>query len=233
MIANAADWDPSVVKLRWMPAHTAWANIPRGSTTKSERQGLILRIDWQCNIALDALAKNAAEKHRMEWRVRNKMRKTRIYTRSVRCRLGAVTWASQSITKHSTLEDGTTRSVTVRDSIGKPAGNAPRKFAKKIPIKKADHTKNSAPSDAIPSALPKCAENGKALECNTITGGPDECKWAAVAEVGDKLFQACESLEARITIGKRKALPANRKRRLRPAASGNTAVAPACAKTVS
>ena len=224
IIANAVDWDDDAINLRWMPAHTAWANIPKGNGTPTGKPGHISRIDWQCNRAVDLLAKIAAAKLRTDWATRNKLHKSRIYTKSVRCRLGAVTWASQSITQPTTLDDGTTRMTTKRDSVGKPAGNAPRRLAKKRSRKTQDQPSSPTPAEISPPGA------------KTVTAAeePPQNEWAAVAVASDKLLQACKRHETRMTtcrkIAQTQARSAPRKRKCPHPSVESTTDAPRRAK---
>ena len=187
MIANAVDWDQSGISLRWIPAHTAWANSGKDTNARGDR---ISRLDWQCNRAVDTLAKLAAERHRTDWRTRSRLQKTRNYTRTVRSRLGAVTWASQNISKEVPTDDGTKKVCMTRDSVGKLAGNAPRRLAKKRVA-----TGKAAPLVAHPSAR-QCADDDslRKMDPNALTS--PLLQWDNVAAASDKLLQACKSRDA-------------------------------------
>jgi hypothetical protein len=200
--ANAADWDPNAVPLRWIPAHRSWASvssqtpIPLWSLGCSGSHGGVAfsRIDWQCNRAVDLLAKISAQRHRTDWATRNKLRKAKEYTRSVRSRLGQITWASPSTTKWRVQDDGSSRAVTVRDSVGKPARNAPRGIAKKRPKStKKPKQDTAAPPIGTPAA---CPADANCLASEHPPAQHSVPPWADISCASDKLLAACRRTES-------------------------------------
>ena len=199
IIANAADWDHSAVPLRWIPAHRSWASvnphtpIPSWSLGRSDSHSnkVFSRIDWQCNRAVDLLAKSAAQRHRTDAATRARLRSTRAYTRAVRARLGQVTWASQSTTKWCVQENGSTKAITVRDSMGKPAGNAPRALARKRPRATPPPGPEAAPPAEV-SAVPAACPTDSRQDPTQLGSLP----WAEVSYASDRVLAACRRIDS-------------------------------------
>ena len=121
-IERAADGCAEYIKLKWVPAHCSWQQARKGVGSKAR---YISPIEWQCNRAVDELAKKAAALRRAPASVREALASTRQYALDKRARLGAVTYASQNYEYFSTDADGGTVTHKRRDSTGKPPGNLP------------------------------------------------------------------------------------------------------------
>ena len=94
MIQNACDGDYEAVNLLWVPAHNTWEQAQK---VRGSNGAYMSQLDWQGNRAVDFLAKIATQRGRTPWQYRRRLREYREYSIARRARLGAVTWASQSV----------------------------------------------------------------------------------------------------------------------------------------
>ena len=147
----------------------------------------------------------AAKRHRAPWLARERLQKSRDYHRYCRSRLGAVTWASQSVTSTRQNADGSTSIVTIRDSVGKPAGNAPRHLRKKRRVQPTCPPQPQAPP--LPQQVSQAAVEEDSGD-----------KWDNVIEVSEKLLRAYQSYDGRVhNSPARKKRPAELLSREKPA----------------
>ena len=175
-IMQAVDGDASRIALRWIPAHASWQKVRQ---TQRDGSARISPLEWQCNRAVDELAKYAASSRRTSNAFRRSIERARQTALHYRARLGAVTWAAQNYEVCSINEDGTVSRTVRRDSIGKQAGNAPPQHRKE---RKADVAVPDLPKAAPPPA--------------NASVGSDAPRLSAASAV-DQLFKAVRRKFAR------------------------------------
>ena len=124
-IFNALDGEEKCDWLTWMPAHCTVAEAAK--KRKSDGSAVTL-TDLRANDAADALAKSAAMSHRAPERVRKTIARSRRTIKYGRALLGRVTYASQNHEVRTMNTDGEVVTSVIRDSQGKPPGNAPKAF---------------------------------------------------------------------------------------------------------
>ena len=121
-IFSALDEDPdSIQNIKWIPAHKSRSMI--GVAEKSDGVPINV-VDWMANMAADELAKSAANLVRVPADVRQKLISVETAAAFWRCTLGETTFKSQNVVSTVVDEEGNAKQVTLRDSDGKPSGNA-------------------------------------------------------------------------------------------------------------
>ena len=113
------DWSGTDTEwLVWMPAHTSRHQI--NVATRSDGQ-LLSSLDWLANMAVDELAKHAANSCRVDATTRSKLQPAWANALFWRSRLGAVTHDAQNHYVDEVQPDGTVVATRDRDSIGRPS----------------------------------------------------------------------------------------------------------------
>ena len=190
-IEATTDGDADAVPLRWTPAHKSWSSIREARFACNSRDEIAScmqrELDWQCNRAVDHLAKMAASTCRTSWQHRAWLARTQRFSRNTRSRLGAVTWASQSVVVQKVNDDGEVYECTTRDSTGRPAGNAP-KGKENLDMKRKRDKQSADEDDADAHAVPRCARRDTPKVQRT-----DKPSWEAISEVNDDLLRACRA----------------------------------------
>ena len=87
-ISMACDGELMALPLKWVPAHRSWEQTCRDANSA---QPDLTPLQWQCNRAVDALAKQAAFSIRSPDSLRSRIAPTRNCAMHYRCWLGAVT----------------------------------------------------------------------------------------------------------------------------------------------
>ncbi len=117
MAFNALECDycspEQIHRLEWMPAHKSAAAIGVVRNSNGQR---MTAVDWRANRLVDALAKHAAQQHRVQGAVTKKLDVAAEAVEFYAARLGAITFAANHYKVATVLPDGTTTWNTRRDS---------------------------------------------------------------------------------------------------------------------
>jgi hypothetical protein len=103
--------------LVWMPAHQSLLMV---GVTKLSSGGRLTVIDWRANRLVDALAKAAAREQQVSRDTVAFLASAEVAAGHAAALLGVVTHAANNHTDVELLDDGTTRSRVLRDSVDKP-----------------------------------------------------------------------------------------------------------------
>ena len=110
------DWThPEWLDIVWVPAHLTKSQI--GIAMKGDGRP-ITELDWLGNKRADELAKKGAALHRLPATIIKEVKCREELAEHFARRLGAVTFAANNYKAYDTAEDGSTKTVILRDSSG-------------------------------------------------------------------------------------------------------------------
>ena len=123
MLEEQAGDSDALQRLRWMPAHGAQSSIHRARRS----DGLHLTaLDWRANRLVDALAKAAAQQHRVPKQLRQFVDDAAAALEYALAKLATVTYAANHFHCAVTLPDGSTTQRVKRDSSAQKPPRAAR-----------------------------------------------------------------------------------------------------------